>query len=145
MKRTNEVVEQRTIRYKNPLATTQRIPVWVNNEVRSITFAPGEEKEVPSEYEWAIHHVHDGQIIGGEAPQLINLSRPELKLAGYLDTEAQKRAAAKAELINAQLEKQKAEQAALLAAAKAAEAEAVAKAAEAAKASETKPAEKQKA
>lgn len=145
MKRNIEAAEQRMTRYKNPLPYPQVVRVWTDTRFETFTFAPGEEREIPSQYDFAVHHVHDGQIIGGDAPQLINMARPDLKLAGYLDTEAQKREAAKAALVAAQLDKQKAEQEAMLAAARAVEAEAEAKRAQVAQPSsvpEVKPTDK---
>lgn len=123
-----EPTEQSVTRYKNERSFEQSFVVWDNGRRVQYKFAPGEEKTVPSIFDFAVHRVLNGVIVGGEAPQLTNLDRPELKLATYLDTEAEKRREAEAKLVQAQLDKQKAEQEALLAAARLAQAEADAKA-----------------
>lgn len=141
-----EPTEQSVTRYKNERSFEQSFVVWDNGRRVQYKFAPGEEKTVPSIFDFAVHRVLNGTIVGGEAPQLTNLDRPDLKLASYLDTEAEKRREAEAKLVQAQLDKQKAEQEALLAAARLAqaEAEAKAKAAQASAPSSSAPAEEKK-
>lgn len=137
-----EPTEQKTTRYKNTRSWEQRFIVEENGTPTIYRFAPGEERAVPSVWDYAIHRVHNGVIMGGLAPQLTNLDRPELKLAEYLDTDLVARKEAEAKLVSAQLDKAKAEQDALVAAARIAQAEAAK--AEAAKADVAKAEEKKK-
>lgn len=118
--------EQKKTRYRNDRSFQQEFVVWENSEWIRYVFAPGEVQEVPSIHDFAIHMLNPSgtQIEGGLAPQLTNVDRPELLLAEHLDTEAQKKKDAAAALVAAQQDKAKAEQAALLAAARLAQAEA---------------------
>jgi len=128
MQKVVEASDQKLTRYKNERKFPQSIVVNDNGRMVRYTWAPGEEKAIPSFWDYAVHRVHGKTVVGGLAPQLTNLDRPELKLAEALDTELQDRKKAEAEFLTAQVEKKKAEQEALLAAARLAQAESQAKA-----------------
>jgi len=118
-----EPTERKTTRWKNNKNFVQQFILIDNDQPTLYKFAPGDEKTIPSIFDFAIQRVHNGVILGGEAPQLTNLDKPELKLAEFLDTDLQERKAAEAALVAAQMSKQKAEQEMMLAAARAAQAE----------------------
>lgn len=118
----SEPVEEELTTWKNPLSVPQRVIVHMNGRQVKYTFAPGETKKLPSSFDKAIHIVHGSTIVGGLAPQLVNVDKQEeLRLADALDTEAEERRKAEADMIAQAMIRQQAEQAQLLAAARMAE------------------------
>jgi hypothetical protein len=74
-----------TTKWKNELDVVQVIHLFIptgngiSNLKKKITFQPGEEKELPSEYDNAIHTLDkSGMIMGGLAPLLtkVGVSEP---------------------------------------------------------------------
>lgn len=67
--------------WRNPLPHIQQVDIVESDPQRPTRYelGPGEEMIIPSEYDRAIHSVHNGVIIGGIAPQLINV---DLEKAG---------------------------------------------------------------
>jgi len=118
----SQPTERKLTRWKNNKSFVQQFTLIDNGNPRVYRFEPGDEETIDSLFDHAIQRVHNGVILGGEAPQLTNLDRPELKLADFLDTELQARKEAEAALVAAQMSKQKAEQEMMLAAARAAQA-----------------------
>lgn len=67
--------EFRLTKWHNPLATPQTFEV----SGQRFTFKPGETREIPSECDRFIHRTEakSNVILGGLAPQMVNLSLPE--------------------------------------------------------------------
>lgn len=120
----NEPREERTTQWHNPLPHEQYVDIVHGGESRPTRYRwkPGETKTLPSRYDRVIHTVYNGVIIGGSAPQLVNLGS-NAKLDTALDTEAVHRRQAEADAAAAMLAKRAAEEQLILAAARKAAAE----------------------
>lgn len=94
-----EPAEQKYVLWHNPTAFPVVYTPWVGStdanpsgRVR-ITFAPGETKSVPAELAAGIHQLHEGMIVGGACPQLVNVGLSDAEqptLHPALDVGAQK-------------------------------------------------------
>lgn len=133
-----EPVEEKLTQWHNPLAVEQHVDLFVGGERRPTRYRwkPNETRALPSRFDRAIHTVHNGVIIGGLAPQLVNLGSGD-KLDAALDTEAVAKRQAEIEAAAATVARKAADDALIAAAAKKADAEA----AETAKAEAAKKAE----
>lgn len=80
-KKSTFVKKIETTRWRNDLKVMQRVKLYPEGQVQQnphyhtldVEWAPGEEVELPSEYDHAIQSVKDGVIIGGLAPMLTRI------------------------------------------------------------------------
>jgi hypothetical protein len=115
-----EPVEETTTTWLNPLTIPQTVDLHHEGD-RSPTryrWQPGERKTLSSRYDHAIHRVHNGIIIAGLAPLLVKLGSDE-QLDPALDPNAATKKTAEAEQLRAEADMKTAEDAALLAKARA--------------------------
>lgn len=119
----------RYTQWHNPLSVPLKADlIWFDGRKRSIIWHPGETKELPSSFDTAIHIVHSGVITGGMCMQLVNVSLPESerpKLNEAFDSRLIAHQEAAAQAAAAALHARTAENLALIAAARAAEADRV--------------------
>lgn len=120
----HEPLEERYSQWHNPLDVEQHVDVYEGDNRRPTRYRvpPGETRPIPSRYDRVVHRVHNGVIIGGQAPQLVKVGSNE-KLDEALDTEKDKKRRAEKELAQASLQKQVAEDNAAVAAARVGEAD----------------------
>lgn len=133
------VFEMRLTRWRNPRNHSQKIVLFDStNRKIVVTFQPGEEKDIPSEYDFAIHRVdcgqeechrgpvhyclrgHPGVVVGGLAPLLERVNVADT-LEPTLDPDVDAKRKAEAAMAAAALQKKVAEDALVVAAAKVAE------------------------
>jgi hypothetical protein len=124
-----EEAEDTYTTWKNPLSVPQRVLLHQDGSAKPTRFVwqPGEEKQVRSIFDQAIQRTHEGAVIGGLAPQLVNVGKKAF-LDPAFDTEAAAHKDAEAAQAAAALTQRAADQALVIAAAKTAELEAAAKA-----------------
>lgn len=130
------IAEPTYTKWFNPLEVRQRVVIPMEGHKRTITWEPGETKEVPSIYDGAINIVQNGVVVGGEARQLVNVSLPEdkrPKLHEAFDSRLIEQEEAAARAAAMALHQRSQENLALIAAARAAEADRVKAAADRAK------------
>ncbi len=126
--------EQRLTTWHNPLPTPQHVDVHMNGKLVRFTVPPHGDKEIPSEFDYAIHRVtcgdmacrnktgfcqkgHEGTVVAGLAPQLQNKTvQAKRELAVALDTQASAKEQAEAEAAAASLARDRAERTELVAA-----------------------------
>jgi hypothetical protein len=82
---------QRNTRWQNPTKDTLKIELLLKANTREskmtvVTFGPGEIKELDAMFDRSLQQLDDaGVVVGGLAPQLINLSGGKRELAVALD------------------------------------------------------------
>jgi hypothetical protein len=125
----NEPQEERYTQWHNPLSETQYVDVREGDSPRPTryTVPPGKTVPIPSRYDSVVHRVHNGVVIGGQAPQLVQVGS-ENRLDPAHDTGLQERERAKADKERAAFVKKQAEDEIVLAAAREREANAKAEA-----------------
>ena len=135
----NEPLVPQTSRWVNPTSDTLKVDIHVGGAgARRSPYAryvwnPGETKELPVEFERALHvYSEDGTIVGGLAPQLRKVTEPDAKVHPALDVEAQAHKEALDSAQEALLAKKAADDALVIAGARLASDDAKAKAAPAA-------------
>lgn len=117
--------------WRNPTQKTIKADIFVGTTPDNpggrihVEWGPGEEQDVPSEYDGALQKVRAGKVVGGLAPQLVRTDKGPIPVDPAIDAEAAEKRAARSALRDAQ---------ALEAAAKVQLAEAATKVAEAAQA-----------
>lgn len=130
--------EIRATRWLNPTSHSQRVILQhADGRQFQVTWEPGETKELPSDFDRAIHMVdcgqdachqhgwfctkgHDGLVQGGLAPLLVRVGAKDT-LQPDLDPSIAEKRAQEANMAAASLAKSAADQALVIAAAKAAE------------------------
>jgi hypothetical protein len=120
----NEPIEETFTEWFNPLDVEQYVDVREGDSPRPTRYRvpAGGTKQIPSRHDSVVHRVHNGVIIGGQAPQLVRRGSSD-HLDDALNTELHKKKVAEAELAQAALQKQVAEENAAVAAAKIGEAD----------------------
>lgn len=120
----NEPIEETFSEWYNPLPKEQCVDVREGDARRPTRYRipPGESKLIPSRHDRVVQRVHNGVVIGGQAPQLIKRGSDAV-LDEALNTELAKKLKAEGELAIANMKKQAAEDAAIIAAGRANEAE----------------------
>lgn len=119
MSQFNEPIEETFTEWFNPLDVEQVVDIREGDAPRPTRYRipPGGSKSIPSRHDRVIHFVHNGVIIGGQAPQLVKRGGTD-QLDEALNTDVAKRRRGEAELAQADLLKQTATEHAAVAAAK---------------------------
>ncbi len=117
-------IEEQYTEWYNPLDVQQHVDVRQGDSPRPTRYRvpPKGSTLIPSRYDSVVHRVHNGVIIGGQAPQLVKRGSTD-KLDDALNTELDKKRRADAEIHRQALAKQVAEDAAAKATAESAAAE----------------------
>lgn len=120
----NEPVEELYTTWYNPLEVEQYVDIREGDNPRPTRFrvAPGGTKDIPKRYDSVVHRVHNGVIIGGQAPQLVDRTSDD-KLDPVLDTDLAKKRNAEVALSLAAFNRKEQDDAVIVAAARAAEAD----------------------
>jgi hypothetical protein len=120
----NEPIEESFSEWFNPLDREQYVDIREGDSPRPTRYRiPSKgSKTIPSRYDSVVQCVHNGVIIGGQAPQLVKRGS-DVILDDALNTELSKKKQAEAELVIASMKKAAAEDATVLATANAVEAE----------------------
>lgn len=120
----NEPIEEQYTEWFNPLDVDQVVDIREGDAQRPTRFRveAGRSKAIPSRYDNVVHRVHNGVIIGGQAPQLVKRGSDE-KLDPALNTDIVSRRNADQEASQAVLAQKAASDVAQAAGARAADAD----------------------
>lgn len=113
-----EPLEETFTHWHNPLEVEQYVDIREGDNLRPTRFRvpPGGTTRISSRHDSVVQRVHNGVIIGGQAPQLVRVGGTD-QLDPALDTEQAKRREAEARHAQAELQRQTAERNAAIAAA----------------------------